>query len=158
MVIMPTETILVRMGIALVCGLIIGWERERKRKPAGVRTITLVCMGSTLMMLTAFTLSHESEGASSDIIRMLQGIVTGIGFLGAGTVIQLQDRVQGLTTAAAIWMMGAVGASIGAGYYTLGVIGTLLALSILSLKLKHDMNGHSCVCGIHDHSREHHLN
>lgn len=133
---MSTEILLARMGLSLACGMVIGWERERKHKPAGIRTITLVCMGSTLMMLTALSLTHEAEGASSDVIRMLQGIVTGIGFLGAGTVIQLEDRVQGLTTAAAIWITGGIGAAVGAGYYVLGVLGTLLALGIISLKIK----------------------
>ncbi|MBI3336531.1 MgtC/SapB family protein [Candidatus Peregrinibacteria bacterium] len=133
---MSTEILLARMGLSLACGMVIGWDRERKHKPAGVRTITLVCMGSTLMMLTALLLTHEAEGASSDVIRMLQGIVTGIGFLGAGTVIQLEDRVQGLTTAAAIWITGAIGAAVGAGYYALAMMGTLLALAIISLNIK----------------------
>lgn len=133
---MTIESMIARMGFSLACGMIIGWERERKHKPAGVRTITLVCMGSTLMMLTALALTHEAEGASSDVIRMLQGIVTGIGFLGAGTVIQLEDRVQGLTTAAAIWITGGIGAAVGAGYYILGIIGTILALGIISLNIK----------------------
>lgn len=133
---MTVESMIARMGLSLACGMIIGWERERKHKPAGVRTITLVCMGSTLMMLTALSLTHEAEGASSDVIRMLQGIVTGIGFLGAGTVIQLEDRVQGLTTAAAIWITGAIGAALGAGYYALALIGTVLALGIISLNIK----------------------
>lgn len=131
---LPPETLLLRMSLSLLFGFLIGVERERKGKPAGTRTIALVSMGSTLMMLVAVMIQHENPNGTSDAIRMLQGIVTGIGFLGAGTVLHIRNHVQGLTTAAAVWMVAAIGAAIGAGYYFLAVVSEALVLLIIVSK------------------------
>jgi putative Mg2+ transporter-C (MgtC) family protein len=133
---MSFETIFLRMGLSMLFGVLVGWERQLRNKPAGIRTIALVCMGSTLMMLLAVEIDGETQGGPSDVLRMLQGIVTGIGFLGAGTVIQDNDKVRGLTTAAAIWMIAAVGAAIGAGYYTIAVVGEALTVGLIAIKGK----------------------
>lgn len=131
---LPPETLLLRMSLSLLFGFLIGVERERKGKPAGTRTIALVSMGSTLMMLVAVMIQNENPNGTSDAIRMLQGIVTGIGFLGAGTVLHIRNHVQGLTTAAAVWMVAAIGATIGAGYYFLAVVSEALVLLLIASK------------------------
>jgi len=122
------------MSLSLLFGFLIGVERERKGKPAGTRTIALVSMGSTLMMLMAVMIQESNVHGTSDAIRMLQGIVTGIGFLGAGTVLHVRGNVRGLTTAAAVWMVAAIGAAIGAGYYFLAAVAEALALLIIASK------------------------
>lgn len=125
------------MGLSLLFGGLIGLEREYRGKPAGIRTIAFVSVGSTLMMLIAITIHAETSGGSSDVIRMLQGIVTGIGFLGAGSVIQMDNKVKGLTTAAAIWMVGAIGAALGAGYYSLAIVAEIFSLVLIGVKPNH---------------------
>ncbi|OGJ56173.1 hypothetical protein A2635_04630 [Candidatus Peribacteria bacterium RIFCSPHIGHO2_01_FULL_51_9] len=134
---LPIEVIVLRMGLSLLFGGLIGLEREYRGKPAGIRTIAFVSVGSTLMMLIAITLHAENGGGSSDVIRMLQGIVTGIGFLGAGSVIQMDNKVKGLTTAAAIWMIGAIGAAVGAGYYALAIVAEVFSLILIAVKPNH---------------------
>ena len=134
---LPVGVIVLRMGLSLLFGGLIGFEREYRGKPAGIRTIAFVSLGSTLMMLIAITIHQESMGGSSDVIRMLQGIVTGIGFLGAGSVIQMDNKVKGLTTAAAIWMVGAIGAAVGAGYYPLATVAEVFSLILIGVKANH---------------------
>ena len=134
---LPVGVIVLRMGLSLLFGGLIGFEREYRGKPAGIRTIAFVSLGSTLMMLIAITIHQESTGGSSDVIRMLQGIVTGIGFLGAGSVIQMDNKVKGLTTAAAIWMVGAIGAAVGAGYYPLATVAEVFSLILIGVKANH---------------------
>lgn len=134
---LPIEVIVLRMGLSLFFGGLIGLEREYRGKPAGIRTIAFVSLGSTLMMLIATALHEENIGGPSDVIRMLQGIVTGIGFLGAGSVIQMDNKVKGLTTAAAIWMVGAIGAAVGVGYYALAVVAEVFSLVLIAVKPNH---------------------
>lgn len=102
--------------VALVGGLIVGLEREKAHKPAGVRTHTLVAVGSAgFVHLGVVAQSLGGLGTTADFNRLIQSIATGIGFLGAGAIFRAGDDVRGVTTAASIWAMGAVGAAAGAG-------------------------------------------
>ena len=122
--------ILVRVLVAAVLGGIIGWEREQKGRAAGLKTHMLVAMGSALFVL-APTLAGIDGG---DNTRVMQGIVSGIGFLGAGAILRSRDgsRVQGLTTAASIWMTAAIGMAAGMGQEMLALAVTLLAWLVAS--------------------------
>jgi len=113
----------------VLLGALVGFERERAGKPAGLRTHTLVCLGTTLFVLVTGGVGMTSDGVS----RVIQGVVTGIGFIGAGSILKLSEEknVRGLTTAAAVWMTAAIGVSIGLGSIGVAGIGTLLALIIL---------------------------
>ena len=119
--------ILLRLGLSIVAGGLIGLEREVVHKPAGVRTHMLVSLGSALFMLiTIDTLPNEAA-------RIIAGITTGIGFLGAGTIFKAKSEVHGLTTAASIWVVSAVGLAIGMGYYLMTLIAVVLILIVLRL-------------------------
>ena len=119
---------LVKLLLALVLGGLIDWERELYDKPAGFRTNTLICVGSTL-----FTIFSLKIGIipGTDSARIAAQIVSGIGFLGAGAIIRRGEAVLGLTTAATIWFVASIGMGIGAGYYVISSVGTALALAIL---------------------------
>jgi len=116
-----------RLVLAVIAGGLIGLEREVFHKPAGVRTHMLVCLGSTLFVLvTLETLPNEAA-------RIIAGIATGIGFLGAGTIFKAKEEVHGLTTAASVWAVSGVGLAIGFGYYFMTAIAVVLILIILQL-------------------------
>src|SRR5512134_221609 len=130
--------IVFRIVAALAAGGLIGLERSHRGRPAGFRTHALVCLASSLLMLVTVYESHwfPRESAARVIIdptRMAQGIMTGIGFLGAGAIIKEGFTVRGLTTAASIWVTAAIGILTGIGIYFAALIGTLLALGTLSL-------------------------
>lgn len=121
----------VRLLLAALLGGVLGYEREHRGKAAGVRTHMLVSMGSAL-----FVLVPQLGGMQlADMSRVIQGIVAGIGFLGAGAIIKnhSEENVQGLTTAAGVWMTSAIGIACGLGRESTAVIGTLLALIVLAL-------------------------
>lgn len=118
---------LVPMLVSLILGATIGLEREIHRKPAGLRTNMLICLGASL-----FTLISKHFGVNPDSeTRIIQGVVTGVGFLGAGVLIHQQGNVHGLTTAATIWLVTAIGIACGARLYGLGVAATILAVAVL---------------------------
>ena len=122
----------VKALLAIVCGGLIGVEREMKDKPAGFRTNILICLGSMLFMwLSTQVAMVVAAGRPSDPGRIAAQVVTGIGFLGAGTIIQSRGRITGLTSAAMIWVVSAVGMSIGAGYSIIGLLTTGLILVVL---------------------------
>ncbi len=121
--------ILTRLLVAAMIAAIIGWERERVHKPAGLRTHMLVCMGATLITLV----SIDGIGGS-DPARLAAGIVTGIGFLGAGTIFRDKDHVRGLTTAASVWAVSGIGIAVGAGYYFAAIIAA--AIIFLTLQIR----------------------
>ena len=128
--------ILLRLSLAAVMGALIGWEREAHDKPAGLRTHMMVCLGAatfTLATLQLFLLTEGEPNSSSDPVRIAQGIVGGIGFLGAGQIIQSRGSVQGVTTAAGIWVVGAVGIACGIGHYVLAGMTIALAFVILTV-------------------------
>jgi putative Mg2+ transporter-C (MgtC) family protein len=122
-----------RLVLAAVLGGMLGWDRERRDKPAGLRTHILVSLGSACFVGLAMDLQTETGGHAIDPTRVLQGVVGGLGFLGAGTIIQGRGHVSGLTTAASVWVVGAVGAAAGLGAYVLAVSTAVLALLVLSL-------------------------
>ncbi len=120
-----------RLAVALVCGLLLGIERERKDKPAGLRTILLICLGSALLMIVSNLLAFAyvwPETTRVDPSRIAAAVVAGIGFLGAGTIIQGRGSVQGLTTAAVIWVAAAIGLCAGLGYLEMAVLFTAVVL------------------------------
>jgi putative Mg2+ transporter-C (MgtC) family protein len=121
----------VPMLISAVFGTLLGWERQSDRKPAGLRTHTLVCMGSTLFVLTARHAALAIGATTYDPTRIIHGIVTGVGFLGAGSILRHEGTVLGITTAASIWMVAAIGAAVGVRAYPLAAISTVLALVVL---------------------------
>jgi putative Mg2+ transporter-C (MgtC) family protein len=126
-----------RMIAALLAGGLIGLERSHRGRPAGFRTHALVCLASSLLMLVTVFESHwmPRDAAARVVLdptRMAQGIMTGIGFVGAGAIIKEGFTVRGLTTAASIWVTAAIGILTGIGFYYAAAIGTLLALGTLS--------------------------
>ncbi len=122
---------LIPMAISLVLGTLVGWERQMGRKPAGLRTHTLVCLGSTMFVLTTTHAVEAFGGPSLDASRIVHGVVTGVGFLGAGSILRQEGYVHGLTTAASVWMVAAIGVSVGVHAYSLAVIGTVFSLIVL---------------------------
>lgn len=122
---------LIAMLVSLVLGTAVGWERQIGRKPAGLRTHTLVCLGSTLFVLLTVHASQNYGGGNVDPTRIIHGVVTGVGFLGAGSIMRQEGFVQGLTTAASIWMVAAIGVAVGVGAWSLAITGTVLALIVL---------------------------
>ena len=126
-------TFVVRLLVAMFLGGLIGMERQTRGRSAGLRTNILVCLGSAAIIVAFQKLSLEfSMGAESairmDPARAAAGVITGIGFLGAGTIVKSQDFVRGLTTAASIWVVSAVGVTVGLGEYVIAVVLTLLVL------------------------------
>ncbi len=120
-----------RLLIASLLGGLLGYERELKRKAAGLRTHMLVALGAALFVLVPVQVGMSPE----DISRVIQGLVTGIGFLGAGTILKgnSAEDVKGLTTAAGIWLTAAIGVAVGLGHEATAVLSTLLALAIFVL-------------------------
>ncbi len=123
-----------RLAVALLVGAVIGYERERAHKPAGLRTLALVSVGSCLFALLSLELIDDWQSFDNlnlDPIRIVAGLIGGIGFLGAGTIIESRGTVEGITTAATIWTTGALGLACGAGSWALALIGCVFALFIL---------------------------
>jgi putative Mg2+ transporter-C (MgtC) family protein len=119
-----------RLLLAAALGGILGWERERRRRPAGLRTFMLVCMGSCL-----FTILSSHAFPDADKSRIAANILTGIGFIGAGTVFREQgtgERIRGLTTAAGLWACAGIGMAVGTDLYWLGACATIIALLLLA--------------------------
>lgn len=124
--------LVVRLVLAAFLGGLLGLQRERTGKEAGIRTHMLVAAGSALFVLVPLQAGMDGEGIS----RVLQGLLAGIGFLCAGTILKLanEEQVRGLTTAAGIWMTAAIGMSAGLGRETTAVLSTLLVLAIFALE------------------------
>lgn len=124
--------LLLRLGGAVVVGAVIGVNRDLRNRPAGVRTHALVGLGSAIVMVTAIELPGDPERAAA-AVRAIQGVLTGIGFLGAGVILHRNGgrTVQGLTTAATIWVTAALGLVCGLGRWLLAGIGLALALLVL---------------------------
>lgn len=116
--------------VSIICGAVIGLEREWARKQAGLRTMILICFGSTLYM-TVSQLTALTAGQPFDVTRIAAQVVTGVGFIGAGAIIVARGQIHGLTTAATIWTVAAIGLIIGAGFPLLGLAVTALVLVIL---------------------------
>lgn len=121
-----------RLMVAFVIGALLGAERERQRKPAGLRTHVLVATASALLMALSELLRQEVPATAGDPVRMAQGVLAGIGFIGAGTIVRQGDAVVGITTAGTIWMAASLGLVAGAGFYVLALTGTILAVAAIS--------------------------
>ncbi len=130
MTIAPQEVAL-RLFLASLLGALIGYQRETAERPAGLRTHSLVCLGSSLIMI--ISIYPFINFRQVDVSRIAAQVVVGIGFLGAGTIIRQGNIVLGLTTAASLWAIAAVGLAIGCGAYWAGFLGTLFILIILTL-------------------------
>lgn len=126
------------VGVAILCGGIVGFERQLRGKPAGVRTSILVCLGTSVFIHLGSALS----GVGSDPTRVLGQLVTGIGFLGAGVMFSREGVVSGVTTAAVIWMLAAIGAAIGLGRFVgamalaVVTVGVLVGVELLESSVR----------------------
>src|ERR1700722_3597688 len=133
---MRPEEMVLRLALAAIVGSIVGLERERVESAAGLRTHALVCVGSALLMLVSmfgFGDAVHPPAVVLDPSRVAAQIVSGIGFLGAGVIIFRREIIRGLTTAASIWVVAAIGMAIGGGLYLGAVTATALALGILAV-------------------------
>ena len=123
-------TIILRLLLATALGAIIGYQRERASKPAGLRTHVLICLGAAVFTVA----SIYGFGAASDPARIAAGVLVGVGFLGAGVILRTSEGiVAGLTTAATIWAVASIGLAAGAGMYLVAAVATVLILIILYL-------------------------
>lgn len=126
-----------RLGAAVLCAALIGVDREIKHKPVGIRAYILVCLGSAVFSLLTMELFYQlrslEEVINIDPSRVIQGVVGGIGFLGAGAIIQSRNHVKGAATGAGIWLLGAIGIACGFGHYVLAFTTTLIAVIVLSI-------------------------
>jgi putative Mg2+ transporter-C (MgtC) family protein len=143
-----TSQFWIMVGVAVLCGGIIGFERQMRGKPAGIRTNILICLGTTIFV----KLSTLYSGQNADMTRVLGQVVTGIGFLGAGVILARGGRVKGVTSAAVIWMLAGIGAMIGFGRFTAAIALTVVTVVILTvieylevsfLGLRREEHGHS---------------
>ena len=123
--------VMIRMVFAALLGAAVGYQRERAGKPAGLRTHMLVCLGTAMFVLAGYGSGMSSDGLS----RVIQGIVTGIGFIGAGSILKLSrpQKIKGLTTSAGIWMTAAIGVTVGLGILGIALLSTVLTLIVLAL-------------------------
>ena len=122
----------IRVIAAILLGGVVGIQREKAGKPAGLRTHMLVSLGTAVVVLACSEAGMNLDGLS----RVIQGIVTGIGFIGAGSILKIteQRQIEGLTTAAGLWMTAAIGVAVGVGALGLAVLGTVLTLLVLALE------------------------
>jgi putative Mg2+ transporter-C (MgtC) family protein len=123
-------SLVVRLGLALVLGALVGWEREMQREEAGFRTYALVALGASLFTVVS---AVAFPAAEPDPTRIPAQIVTGIGFIGAGAILREGVTVRGLSTAASLWGVAAIGLATGAGLYVLAIAGTALVIFALEL-------------------------
>jgi putative Mg2+ transporter-C (MgtC) family protein len=137
----PHGEILFRLFLAAILGALVGFEREVHGRPAGIRTYLILCLGSALVMVLSQYLSYGMvEALPADALRVDPGRIaaqalTGIGFLGAGVILRYKDTIRGLTTAACVWVVCAIGLTIGAGFYLYGsVVAILTVVSLVGVK------------------------
>jgi putative Mg2+ transporter-C (MgtC) family protein len=131
---------ILRLSLALLVGALIGWERQLDRKPAGIRTHMLVSLGAAIFVLTGIQLGTVQESATL-ASRIIQGTTAGVGFLGAGEIINRtmesgEVKVQGLTSAAAIWVSASLGIAAGCGQWVIGLFGAIATFTILRIVKK----------------------
>ena len=146
-----TVSIILRLALATICGGILGAERGRKNRPAGFRTHILVCIGATMVMITSQYMTDILKIAT-DASRMGAQVISGIGFLGAGTIIVVgKNEVKGLTTAAGLWSCACMGLAIGIGFYEGAIISCVFLIGVLTLLHKLDLHSrtHSKILDIY---------
>lgn len=140
-----TSSFWITLGVAAVCGAIVGLERQLRGKPVDVRTSILICLGTAIFVSLGAALS----GDNADPTRVLGQVVTGVGFLGAGVMLSREGMVRGVTTAAVIWILAAIGATVGFGYYVAApviavvTILVLVGIDLLEAGLRHVMAARS---------------
>jgi len=130
------DVVLLRLALSYAAAFLLGWNREELGHPAGMRTIVLLCLASCTAMLLGGLLFTETRGDTAglsrlDLMRLPQGILAGIGFIGAGTILKQGSTVRGVTTAATVWLATVVGLCFGAGAWRLGMAATLMSLVTL---------------------------
>lgn len=141
----PVLDMLARLGAAAVLALFLGLERELRGKPAGLRSHMLVSLGAAGFMLVGmdilFATAEGDPSARIDPTRIVEGVIGGIGFLGAGSIIRSGGTIQGITTGAAIWTAGAIGVSCGVGNFVLATMITVFALIVVAIlgRFEHEM-------------------
>lgn len=123
--------LILKLILSLVLGGIVGYERENKSRPAGLRTHILVCIGAALVQITAINYYRNSNLADMDPMRLGAQVISGIGFLGAGTILKEGANIKGLTTAASIWVVGCIGLAVGTGLYVEAAAATLMIYAAL---------------------------
>ena len=130
---MPTDfQMVIRLLLTLVLSGLVGFERQVHRRDAGLRTHILVALGSCLIMLTSlYVFDIYKDAVSMDPARIAAGVITGIGFLGAGTIIREPSGVRGLTTAACLWVVSGIGLAVGCGFIKIAIYTTVLVLIVL---------------------------
>lgn len=138
---MQWSTILLRIVLAIGVGTLIGVEREYKNRPAGMRTHVLVCLGACVIALlettmSARVLSGEADGVTYSVGRMTAQVISGIGFLGAGTIFTAQRKITGLTTAASLWNAACLGIAVGYGLYVIAIAGAVFVMATLLMLQK----------------------
>ena len=133
--ILPHLDFFIKCSLSLLLGCLIGFERETKKKPAGIKTHALICLGSTILSYLSIHVSPYGDPA-----RITAQIVSGIGFIGAGTIFQAKERIRGLTSAANIWVTAAIGMLIGSGFLILSIIGTVLIVMLFLLFRPNSIN------------------
>lgn len=133
----PFAEIALRLAVAAVMGMVIGFDREARHKPAGLRTHALVALAAAAFTLLTFEIVHELSGSGdsvrSDPVRLIEAVVSGVAFLGAGTIIQSRGTVRGITTGASMWLAGAIGLACGGGYFVMALITLAFAMAVLSV-------------------------
>ncbi len=129
----PMIQVLIKLGLSILLGGAIGLEREFGHKPAGLRTNILICLGSTMMMTLSGIMLVRKGAESADSLRIAAGVITGMGFIGAGAVIRASGHVHGLTTASTLWAVTGLGLVIGAGYYRIAIVFTAVVVVTLIL-------------------------
>jgi putative Mg2+ transporter-C (MgtC) family protein len=133
----PFGEIAARFGLSMLLGAAIGLDRELRNKAAGLRTHLMVAIASTMFTLVTFEmfseLQDEDESPSLDALRIIEAVTAGVAFLAAGAIIQSRGGVRGLTTGASMWMAGAIGVACGAGMFVIAIVGTVLAVVVLTI-------------------------
>ncbi len=140
---LTSTTAIFRIFLSLVLGSLVGIERKRKGQMAGLRTFSLISMGACIAMMLSIYVCQETVGLlRGDPSRIAAQVISGIGFLGAGTIIQMKGSVRGLTTAAGIWIIATVGMAVGCGLYLVSVVATVLVLVVLTIleQIEHRVN------------------
>lgn len=134
---LPFSVIAARLALAALLGAIIGFEREWRHHPAGLRTHILVSLAAACFTIIGIEIVHsaqfEQEGSRLDPLRLIEAVTAGVAFLAAGTIIFARGRVKGLTTGAGLWLAGAIGLAAGLGFWQIAGFATLLAVLILGL-------------------------
>lgn len=140
---LTTTSAIFRITLSMLLGSIIGIERKRKGQMAGLRTFSLISMGACIAMMLSIYVCQETVGLlRGDPSRIAAQVLSGIGFLGAGTIIQMKGSVRGLTTAAGIWIIATIGMAVGCGLYLVAFFSTILVLVVLTIleQIEHRVN------------------